>query len=308
MPPMGIPGMESWMPPGGMVPGYPPMWGWPGQGYGLPTPGLPPPPFPPGMMNYGYGGQPGGHNPYHMSQAQTPEQYGGGQQRNQRGPKNQKNNLQLSEHLGETGGRASKPKGGQGGGAGGAGGSPQSGLSAAAAGAEAVRNMNPADLSTVMLRNVPNSYTRDMLLTLLNARGFQSRYDFVYLPMDFRNGVNLGYAFVNLLTHEDAESLTDKLQGFSEWVSDSTKVCEVSWAHPHQGLREHVERYRNSPVMHQSMPEEYKPMVFRNGEQQPFPHPTKAIKAPKLRLTTRDGQPGQEDGRGMGGEFVAVCA
>merc|ERR1719408_628689 len=95
-------------------------------------------------------------------------------------------------------------------------------------------------------------------------------------------------------------------EGFSGWSFDSAKVCEVSWAHPHQGLSEHVERYRNSPVMHPTMPEEYKPMMFQNGIQQPFPQPTKAIKAPKLRLTARDGR--QEEGRinqsGMS-DFVA---
>jgi hypothetical protein len=143
----------------------------------------------------------------------------------------------------------------------------------------------PSELTTVMLRNVPNGYTRQMLLELVDGLGFYGRYDFVYLPMDFRNGINLGYAFVNTLTHDDANRLTDKLQGFSAWTADSSKVCEVSWAHPNQGLTEHVERYRNSPVMHATMPDEYKPMVFRGGARVPFPPPTKAIKAPKFRLT-----------------------
>merc|ERR1719408_928448 len=101
--------------------------------------------------------------------------------------------------------------------------------------------------------------------------------------MDFRNAVNLGYAFVNLLSHDSALELMGKFQDFAEWMFDSSKVCEVSWAHPHQGLSEHVERYRNSPVMHPSMPDEYKPMVFKNGVQVAFPAPTKAIRAPKLR-------------------------
>jgi len=137
--------------------------------------------------------------------------------------------------------------------------------------------------TTVMLRNIPNRYTQSMLLQLLDEYKFQPVYDFVYLPMDFRNGVNLGYAFVNLLTHEDALRLMETFQGFSKWFFDSAKVCEVSWAHPHQGLHEHVERYRNSPVMHPTMPEEYKPMVFQACERIPFPPPTKAIRAPKLR-------------------------
>jgi len=137
--------------------------------------------------------------------------------------------------------------------------------------------------TTIMLRNIPNRYTQLHLLKLLDENGLRSRYDFVYLPMDFRNGVNLGYTFVNLLTHNDALRAMNIFQHFSTWFYESNKVCEVSWAHPHQGLEEHVERYRNSPVMHQSMPDEYKPMLFHSGVRIPFLPPTKAIRAPKLR-------------------------
>jgi hypothetical protein len=122
-----------------------------------------------------------------------------------------------------------------------------------------------------------------MLLALLDDHGFRKSFDFVYLPMDFRNSVNLGYAFVNLALHEDALRLMETFQGYAEWAFESPKVCEVSWAHPHQGLHEHVERYRNSPVMHSCMPDEYKPMLFNAGERVAFPEPTKPIRAPKLR-------------------------
>mmetsp|Transcript_47485 Transcript_47485/g.101574 ORF Transcript_47485/g.101574 Transcript_47485/m.101574 type:complete len:423 (+) Transcript_47485:100-1368(+) len=141
----------------------------------------------------------------------------------------------------------------------------------------------PVDGTTVMLRNIPNRYTQGSLLSLIDDNGFKGSYDFVYLPMDFRNGVNLGYAFVNLLKHEDALKLMEFFQGFSRWSFDSVKVCEVSWAHPHQGLEEHIERYKNSPVMHPTMPDDYKPMVFKDGVRTSFPKPTKAIRAPKLR-------------------------
>lgn len=155
--------------------------------------------------------------------------------------------------------------------------------------------------TTVMLRNIPNRYTQSMLLEVLIEQGFRGLYDFVYLPMDFRNGVNLGYAFVNLMTHEDALHFMYVFQGFSKWFVDSVKVCEVSWAHPHQGRQEHVERYRNSPVMHASMPDEYKPMVFKKGMRVPFPAPTKVIRAPKLR-PIRDRVQSGETGELVAGE------
>merc|ERR1712039_631336 len=54
--------------------------------------------------------------------------------------------------------------------------------------------------TTIMLRNLPNDYSRQMLLDLLDENGFQSSYDFVYLPMDVKRKVGLGYAFVNMLS------------------------------------------------------------------------------------------------------------
>mmetsp|Transcript_23213 Transcript_23213/g.41076 ORF Transcript_23213/g.41076 Transcript_23213/m.41076 type:complete len:299 (+) Transcript_23213:59-955(+) len=134
--------------------------------------------------------------------------------------------------------------------------------------------------TTVMLRNVPNNYTRDMLLTLLNEQGFSSRYDFVYLPIDFRRRANLGYAFVNLTDEASVDALWSTFDGFSGWALPTAKVCQVSWSGPHQGFKAHVERYRNSPVMHRSVPDEYKPVIFEHGLRKNFPRPTKKVKAP----------------------------
>jgi len=149
------------------------------------------------------------------------------------------------------------------------------------------------DPTTVMLRHIPNRYTSAQLVELLDAKGFKAKYDFVYLPIDFQNKVNLGYCFVNLLSHEWALRFKQEFEGFKEWLFDSVKASEVSWAHPHQGLTEHIERYRNSPVMHPSMPSEYKPLIFNNGVQIAFPPPTRTIKAPKVR-TNRDRQGSKE--------------
>lgn len=137
--------------------------------------------------------------------------------------------------------------------------------------------------TTVMIRNLPNSYTRQRLLDLLDAEGFAGRYDFVYLPIDFASSVNLGYAFIDLVLPEDARCFMDHFTGFSEWAVGSEKVCLVSWSSPHQGLEQHVDRYRSSPVMHSSIPEDWKPLIFLNGVRVPFPPPTKHIKAPKVR-------------------------
>lgn len=142
--------------------------------------------------------------------------------------------------------------------------------------------------TTVMLRNLPNNYTRAMLLRLLDEEGFAGEYDFVYLPMDFKTHASLGYAFVNLTSTEQATSFWKKFEGFNKWVVSSQKVCSVSWSCPYQGLNAHIERYRNSPVMHEDVPDEYKPMVFLNSVRGIFPAPTKKLKAPRMRLCRDD--------------------
>merc|ERR1740121_1688927 len=74
-----------------------------------------------------------------------------------------------------------------------------------------------ADRTTIMLRNLPNDYTRDMVLDLLDRNGFLRCYDFVYLPVDFKRKAGLGYAFVNMVSHAEAERSFRELQGFCAW-------------------------------------------------------------------------------------------
>eukprot|EP00440_Ansanella_granifera_P052560 gb/GFBE01056990.1/.p1 GENE.gb/GFBE01056990.1/~~gb/GFBE01056990.1/.p1 ORF type:complete len:404 (+),score=107.01 gb/GFBE01056990.1/:1-1212(+) len=137
--------------------------------------------------------------------------------------------------------------------------------------------------TTVMMRNLPNNYTREMLLEMLDGEGFFARYDFLYLPMDFDRHANLGYAFVNLVDGEAASDFWKVFDGFSRWMLPTSKVCQVSWSGPHQGRQAHVDRYKNSPVMHFSVPDEFKPMLFQSGIRQPFPPPSRKLRPPNMR-------------------------
>merc|ERR1711920_394664 len=74
-----------------------------------------------------------------------------------------------------------------------------------------------SERTTIMLRNLPNDYTRAMALELLDEHGFAGCYNFVYLPMDYHRKCGLGYAFVNMVIPSDAERAFDTLQGFSKW-------------------------------------------------------------------------------------------
>lgn len=160
--------------------------------------------------------------------------------------------------------------------------------------------------TTVMMRNIPNNYTRHMLVALVNSRGFRGSYDMLYVPMDFQTQTGLGYAFVNLVSYEEAERLRRAFDGFRNWSCLSEKVCEVVWSDVLQGLEGHVERYRNSPVMHESVPDDFKPALFVGGERVPFPPPTKRIRAPWLMPHAAGASPSsrsnnkQRDRRGSG--------
>merc|ERR1719191_1162133 len=134
-----------------------------------------------------------------------------------------------------------------------------------------------------MLRNLPSEYDRSELLRLLNREGFAGLYDFVYLPMDFRSNVCFGYGFVNFVSPVAAECFRQHFDGFCRWSVQSGKVAEVSWSDPLQGLEAHVERYRDSPLMHESVPDEYKPVLLVGGQRIDFDPPTKKIKAPRVR-------------------------
>jgi len=135
--------------------------------------------------------------------------------------------------------------------------------------------------TTLMLRNLPSCFTRAKLLKLLDAQGLLGHFDFVYLPIDFLSGAGLGYAFVNMCTPQDAQLAIAKLRGVSDWQdSTSSKVLDVCWSDPHQGIEMLVERYRNSRVMHGTVPDHYKPMLFSEGRRVPFPSPTKRVRPP----------------------------
>jgi len=106
----------------------------------------------------------------------------------------------------------------------------------------------------------------------------------IYVPVDFSAGAGLGYAFVNLVSLADVPAFWQALDGLSMWGGvASDKACTVSWSEPNQGLAAHIERYRNSPVMHPATPDEWKPALFAKGVRVKFPAPTKKIKAPKVR-------------------------
>jgi len=141
--------------------------------------------------------------------------------------------------------------------------------------------------TTVMLRDLPERFTREALLALIDSAGFTGKYCFVYLPMAFDTGASLGYAFIDLNTPHHAESFVQHFAAL-ESLGPNHSSCKVSWNNKHHGLEQHIERYRNSPVMHSTVPDGWKPVIFLDGVRVPFPSPTKSVRPPKFRGCHRE--------------------
>jgi hypothetical protein len=145
-----------------------------------------------------------------------------------------------------------------------------------------------SNYTTVMLRNIPNKYTQATLLQALDARGFRGVYNFFYLPVDYKNHCNMGYAFINFVDNAGATSFMYAFKGY-QLPAKSTKVCDTCWARV-QGLKANVEHYRNSPVNDLPDPE-YRPLLFQNGIEVAFPRPDSAVKRTSARRRHSPGAP-----------------
>jgi len=137
-----------------------------------------------------------------------------------------------------------------------------------------------SEKTTIVLRNLPSTLTREELVCLLHAQGLEGLYNFMYMPFDFSKQVNLGYATLNLETSYVAELGLQILNGFSDWESDN--VMDVCFNAPHQGLQELVAFYRNCRSMHCKVPEEFKPILVQAGVRVAMPPPTRKIQEPSL--------------------------
>eukprot|EP00434_Breviolum_minutum_P028720 symbB.v1.2.025411.t1/scaffold2462.1/size78695/4 len=105
------------------------------------------------------------------------------------------------------------------------------------------------DVTTLMIRNIPNRYTQRELIAELEDLGFAGTFDFLYSPLDKGTMSNVGYAFVNFKTHEDASKCIAAFHNyrFKRHRKTSGKVAAVSAAHL-QGLEANLAHYEKTAV------------------------------------------------------------
>lgn len=114
--------------------------------------------------------------------------------------------------------------------------------------------------TSLMVRNIPNKYTQSMLLSEFKESGHgPGKIDFFYLPIDFRNKCNRGYAFINFVDSRDIVSFYECFNGKSWKVFKSEKICCITYARI-QGKEGMMKRFQNSALMEKD--QAYRPLVF----------------------------------------------
>ncbi|CAM8882690.1 unnamed protein product [Rhodiola kirilowii] len=118
--------------------------------------------------------------------------------------------------------------------------------------------------TTLMIKNIPNKYTSKMLLAAIdeNHRG---TYDFLYLPIDFKNKCNVGYAFINMTSPSNIVSFYQAFNGKRWEKFNSEKVASLAYGRI-QGKAALIMHFQNSSLMNED--KRCRPILFHSEGQQ----------------------------------------
>ncbi|XP_051116254.1 protein MEI2-like 4 isoform X2 [Andrographis paniculata] len=144
--------------------------------------------------------------------------------------------------------------------------------------------------TTLMIKNIPNKYTSKMLLAAIDER-HKGTYDFIYLPIDFKNKCNVGYAFINMIDPSLIVSFYETFNGKKWEKFNSEKVASLAYARI-QGRAALIAHFQNSSLMNED--KRCRPILFHTdgpnaGDQVPFPMGTHIRPRPgKIRANTSE--------------------
>lgn len=82
--------------------------------------------------------------------------------------------------------------------------------------------------TTLMIKNIPNKYTGKSLRHEINKCN-KNRYDFFYLPIDYTNNCNIGYAFINFIHRAYILDFYYEYNDKKWSMYNSEKVCEITY-------------------------------------------------------------------------------
>ncbi|KAL4442802.1 hypothetical protein ABPG74_010691 [Tetrahymena malaccensis] len=126
-----------------------------------------------------------------------------------------------------------------------------------------LKRINEDGRTTLMIKNIPNKYEQDLLLQTID-RKHKHTYDFFYLPIDFTNNCNVGYAFINFKETRFIEPFYREFNDQKWKKYNSDKICQLCYARI-QGSESLNNHFRSSSVMNQK-DNKYKPLFIDNRE------------------------------------------
>ncbi|XP_047327757.1 protein MEI2-like 5 isoform X2 [Impatiens glandulifera] len=98
--------------------------------------------------------------------------------------------------------------------------------------------------TTLMIKNIPNKYTSNMLIAAIDEN-FKGSYDFFYLPIDLKNKCNMGYAFINMISLSHVIFFYEAFNGKNWENFNSEKIASIAYARI-QGKAELISYFQNS--------------------------------------------------------------
>ena len=125
--------------------------------------------------------------------------------------------------------------------------------------------------TTIMIKNIPNKYTITTFLDEINV-DFKNKYDIFYLPIDYGNKCNLGFAFINFVDSFHIISFYDLYRGKKWKRFNSEKTCELLYAKI-QGKKDLISHFEKGKVLSFES-EDKRPLIL------PTPNPLPNIVIP----------------------------
>ena len=125
--------------------------------------------------------------------------------------------------------------------------------------------------TTLMIKNIPNKYTISTFLEEINEN-FKNTYDIFYLPIDYINKCNLGFAFINFVEPYHIILFYELYRGKKWKKFNSDKICELLYA-KFQGRKELISHFEKGKVLSFDS-EDKRPLIL------PVPHPLPKINLP----------------------------